>query len=95
MNPIIAERVRRAVLDLLEVIGGEHNDEELAMLLNQLGHRIARRHVAEVIRWLADAELVTCEELGSYVATRILPDGRDVANGVLTIDGVSRHKTGE
>lgn len=90
--------VRRAILDLLEEIGGEHNDDELTLLLNQLGHRVARRDIAAQLRWLAMDEpgpLVHAEQLGPYVVARILPDGRDVAAGRLLVEGISRHKTGE
>jgi hypothetical protein len=95
VNELIAPLVRRAILDLLEDIGGEQNDEVLAILLNGLGHRVARRDVAECLVWLsAVRELVKLEELGPYFVASILPDGRDVASGRLSIDGVSRHKTG-
>jgi hypothetical protein len=89
--------VRRAILDLLNDIGGEHNDDTLATLLNGIGHRVARRDVAEQLRWLAEPgdELIAIEELGPYVAARILSDGRDVAEGRLIVEGVSRFKTGE
>lgn len=93
--PVAIPVVRRAILDLLEEIGGEHNHDTLAMQLAALGHRVAGRDVAAELRWLAGQGLVHVEELGPYVVARILADGRDVAAGRLTIDGVSRHKTGE
>jgi hypothetical protein len=95
---IILPVVRRAILDLLFDVGGEHNDDTLTMLLVQLGHRVARRDVAEQLRWLAQVEglkLIEIEELGSYLAARILSDGRDVAEGRLIVEGVSRFKTGD
>ena len=87
--------VRRAILDLMHDIGGEHNDDYLAVLLGELGHRVARRDVAEQVRWLADAGLVSAEPLGPFLSCRILADGRDVADGKLLVDGVWRHKTGD
>jgi hypothetical protein len=98
--PVILPLIRRAILDLMNDAGGEHNDDVLALLLTQLGHRIARRDVAEQLRWLAkgageDCPLVSIEQLGPYVVGRILPDGRDVAEGRLIVDGVWKHKTGE
>jgi len=87
--------VRRAILDLLEEIGGEHNHDELTMLLRQLGHRVAGRDVAEQLLWLGGVGLVKAEVLGTFTVARILTDGRDVATGQLTYDGVSRHRTGE
>lgn len=94
--------IRRAILDLLNDAGGEHNDDVLTMLLVQLGHRVARRDVREQLVWLAGNEiagdgsrLVQVEELGPYMVARILPDGRDVAEGRLIVEGVWRHKTGE
>lgn len=92
---VILPVVRRAILDLLEDIGGEHNHDELAMLLRALAHRVAARDVAEQLRWLASVGLVKAEEIGPYTVARIISDGRDVANGQLTFEGVSRHKTGE
>ncbi len=95
MNEIIAPLVRRAILDLLNDVGGEHNDEVLTMTLNQLGHRVARRDVVQQMSWLADQKLLICESLGSFTVARINADGRDVAEGRLPIEGVSRFKTGE
>jgi hypothetical protein len=94
VNDLIAPIVRRAILDLLEDIGGEQNEEVLAILLNGLGHRVARRDVELCLAFLDNAKLVSSEVLGPYVVASILPDGRDVAAGRLQIDGISRHKTG-
>ena len=92
---VILPVVRRAILDLLEEIGGEHNHDTLAMQLRTLGHRVAARDIAEQLRWLDSGGLVKAEELGPYTVARIVADGRDVATGQLTFDGVSRHRTGE
>jgi hypothetical protein len=86
--------IRRAIIDLLHDIGGEQNDDYVAVLLAQLGHRIARRDIATEMMWLGDAKLVETEKLGPYVVARILPDGIDVAEGRLVVDGVWRHRTG-
>lgn len=94
MNPLVAPVVRRAILDLLDDIGGEQNDEVLALMLNQLGHRVARRDVAHCLTFLQEAGMVKAEELGPYIVCSILPDGRDAAAGRLKIDGISHHKTG-
>lgn len=91
----IVPLIRRAILDLLNDIGGEQNDDVLAMLLAQLGHRIARRDVADQLRWLADQKLIASEELGPFLVARILADGRDIAEGRLVVEGVWRHKTGD
>lgn len=91
----IAPLIRRAILDLLNDIGGEQNDDVLSMLLAQLGHRIARRDVADQLRWLAEQKLIASEELGPFVVARILADGRDIAEGRLVVEGVWRHKTGD
>ncbi|HEU4958992.1 MAG TPA: hypothetical protein VFT56_01175 [Sphingomonas sp.] len=93
--PVALPVVRRAILDLLTEIGGEHNHDTLAMQLVALGHRVAACDVADQLRWLAGVDLVHAEDLGPYVVTRVLSKGRDVAAGMLTVDGVSRHKTGE
>jgi hypothetical protein len=95
MNPFVAPVVRRAILDLLADIGGEHNDDTLSIQLNQLGHRVARRDVREQIVWLTDQKLVRSEELGMFLVVRLVSDGADVAAGRLVIDGISKLKTGE
>lgn len=88
--------VRRAILDCMFDTGGELNDDELTILLKQLGHRrVARSDVADQLRWLAEGEFVVVEDLGPYVVARILSKGRDIADGSLVVDGVWRHKTGD
>ena len=87
--------VRRAILDLLNDIGGEQNDDVLTLLLTQLGHRAARRDIGAQLDWLAERGLVAMETLGPFRVARILADGRDIAEGRLTVDGVWRHKTGD
>jgi hypothetical protein len=80
---------------MLNDIGGEQNDDVLMIMLAQLGHRIARRDVAEQMRWLAEQKLIAVEDLGPFVVGRILADGRDIAEGRLVVTGVWRHKTGD
>ncbi len=92
--PAILPTVRRAILDLLDAIGGEQSDDTLALQLLELGHRVARRDVAEQMTWLGDQGLIEVEDLGPYRIGRMLPDGGDAAGGRLTIDGLGRHKTG-
>ena len=87
--------IRRAILDLIEDIGGENNDVSLALHLAQLGHRVARSDVATELRWLADKGLVKLEVVSPYLVARSTSDGRDVARGMLTYVDVSPHKTGE
>lgn len=95
MNDIVQEVIRRAILDLLNDIGGEQNDDVLSSLLGRLGHRIARRDVRAALDWLAARDLIRVEQLSVYTVARIIADGRDVADGKLRIEGISRHKTGE
>lgn len=88
--------IRRAIVDLLNDIGGEHNDEVLAALLAELGHRISRRDVAEQLEWLAsEAKVIKLDDLGLYKVARIVADGRDIAEGRLVLEGISRFKTGD
>jgi hypothetical protein len=94
MNDVIAPVVRRAILDLLGDIGGEHNHEELQLLLNELGHRLSGAAVSECLGWLAANELVFAQTLGRFAVASISPAGRDVASGFATHEGVSPHKTG-
>ncbi|UIJ46930.1 hypothetical protein LZK98_08300 [Sphingomonas cannabina] len=93
--PVILPIVRRAILDLLDAIGGEQSDDTLQLQLLQLGHRVARRDVAEQMRWLAEHGLIEIEDLSPYLVARMLPDGVDAAAGRLTLDGIGRHKTGK
>lgn len=93
--PVLLPVIRRAIIDLLDDIGGEHNDDTLTRLLISLGHRVARRDVADQLRWLAEAGLVRAEEMPPFVVARIISDGRDVAAGTLRFEGVCRHKTGD
>lgn len=95
MNPVIQPIVRRAIVDLLTDVGGEHNDEVLQLLLVELGHRVARREVREEMLWLKAVGLIHAEEVGPLVVGRVTSDGRDVAEGRLVFEGVSKHKTGE
>ena len=94
LAPIIQPIVRRAILDLLNDIGGPQNDDVIARLLIGIGHRIARRDVATELAWLAAQKLIVVEELGPFVVGEISPDGIDVSDGNLRIDGIHRHKTG-
>lgn len=95
MNPIIQPLVRRAIVDLLTDVGGEHNDEVLYLLMLELGHRVARRDVREELLWLQDKGLIVADGAGDYIVARVTSDGRDVAEGRLVYEGVSKHKTGE
>ena len=92
---VILPLVRRAILDLLADIGGENNNVDIALLLAELGHRVARHDVAEQLLWLAERGLVHAQIVGSFVVARATSEGVDVAGGSHRVDGVSRHKTGE
>jgi Fe2+ or Zn2+ uptake regulation protein len=95
MNDLIAPVVRRAILDLLSDIGGEHTANELTLLLNELGHRLAVRDVVAQVNWLAEAKLLVVQVFDQFTTARILTDGRDVADGRYIVVGVSKFKTGE
>ncbi|WP_336958688.1 hypothetical protein [Sphingobium aquiterrae] len=95
IHPAIVPLIRRAILDLLNDVGGEQNDDYISILLNELDHRVARRDVADQMDWLAEQGLIEVSGLGPYKVGRILKDGRDAAEGRLVIDGVWRHKTGD
>ena len=95
MSAIRDEWLRRAVLDLLAAIGGEHNHAEIAYLLNESGQIVAHRDVACAMLWLGDNHLIICQRLGRFEVGRILDDGRDVANDKLIVEGVSKFRTSE
>lgn len=92
---------RRAILDMLNEIGGEHNDDVIQKWLQGWKFRISRREVRVQLQWLAERDLVRAEEFGEFgevggnviMVVRITPDGRDVSDGLMSVDGVSRHKT--
>lgn len=88
--------IRRAILDLVNDIGGEENDDVLTILLTGLGHRFPRPAVAEQMRWLADHDMRLLEvtDCGPYTVASILPNGIEVAEGRLKLDGIWKHKTG-
>lgn len=94
MKYILAETIRRAVLNMLQEFGGEHNHGEITAVLNEIGHRISRRDVADAIAWLADEGFVTTEKLEHFIVAAITADGLDVALGRLVVEGVSRFKFG-
>lgn len=95
MSELGNQWLRRAVLDLLNDIGGEHNHVVLAQLLSEIGQPVANREVAAAMAWLGDANLVICQTLGRFEVARILEDGRDVANDRLIVAGVSKFRTSE
>lgn len=88
--------IRRAILDLINDVGGEENDDVLTIMLTGLGHRFPRPAVAEQMLWLADHDMRLLEvtDCGPYTVAAILPNGREVAEGRLKLDGIWRHKTG-
>ena len=92
---VLKPTVRRAILDLVDDVGGEINDEVLALLLAELGQRVARSDVRSELQWLADAGLLKVEAVGSFLVASSTGDGRDLAAGKLRRDGVSPHKVGQ
>ena len=95
MNPVMEPVVRRAIIDLLFDVGGEQTDQELTMVLVSLSHRVTRREVAGCLTWLAEQKLIQIEPLGNFLVARILEDGRELSEGRLRVDGVSRFRTGD
>lgn len=95
ISPVIAPLVRRAILDLVADVGGELNDDTIQLCLNELGHRVARADVGAEMRWLAAMGLLVVEPVGSYLVARSTANGRDTAAGLMRVDGVGRHKTGD
>lgn len=89
--------IRRAILDLINDVGGEENDDVLTIMLTGLGHRFPRPAVAEQMRWLAlhPMNLLEVSDVGSYVVASILPNGIETAEGRLKLEGIWRHKTGK
>lgn len=95
IHPKIQPVVRRAILDLIEDVGGEINDDTATILLNELGHRVGGPDVVIELRWLADRDLLKLQEYGALVVVSSTSAGLAGARGTMTFEGVSRHKTGE
>lgn len=95
IHPAIAPIIRRAILDLLLDVGGEVNNDQITILLNELGHRVGDPDVVEELRWLATRDLLKLQEYPALVVVSSTARGRAGAAGTMRFDGVSRHKTGE
>lgn len=93
ISSVLLPLVRRAILDLVQDTGGEMNDDVITVLLNRIGHRVARREVRQEMIWLGAHGLLKTYELDTFLIASSTPDGRDIAKGVLRVDGVSRHRT--
>lgn len=87
--------IRRAILDLIDDVGGEINDDTVTILLNELGHRVGRPDVVIELRWLAEHELLKLQDYPALVVVASTVAGRAAAAGTMIFEGVSRHKTGE
>ncbi|MBZ6377356.1 hypothetical protein B5C34_05340 [Pacificimonas flava] len=92
MSETIRHIVRRAILELLADIGGRHNDAELKLLLQPMGHRVSGREIRADLQQLCDERLVALEAVGGYLIAEITEDGRDCAEGNLVAPGVYRHR---
>lgn len=95
MNPLLQPLIRRAIVQMLAEVGGEHNDEVIALMLAGLGHRVARRDVRDELEWLAGRGLVALDRVDPYLVARVLADGRDVVEGRLVVDGVYKYRLGD
>jgi hypothetical protein len=95
IHPAIAPVIRRAILDLVDDVGGEINDDQVTILLNELGHRVGGPDVVTELRWLADRGLVKLQDYPALVVVSSTSAGRAAAAGTMRFEGVSRHKTGE
>jgi len=87
--------IRRAILDVVLDVGGEVNDEDVTILLNELGHRVGGPDVVEEFNWLGAQGLLKLQEYPAYVVVSSTKAGRAVAAGTMRYDGVYQHKTGE
>ena len=94
MNAMISPIIRRAILDLLTDIGGDHNHEELTLLLRNLGHRVSFSSVAGELHTLGEWGFLRAQNVGAYTVASITPDGRDIADGMMVHEGISKFKTG-
>jgi hypothetical protein len=84
--------LRRAILDLLNAQGSSINDDIITLRLRNLGHMAARSMVRDNLQALAVWDYVSLEELGDYFVALITADGRDVSDGYVQVDGISRYK---
>lgn len=95
IHPAISPLIRRAILDLVDDVGGEVNDDAITILLNELGHRVGGPDVVIELRWLAERDLLKLQDYPALVVVSSTRAGRAAAAGTMTFEGVNRHKTGE
>jgi hypothetical protein len=87
--------IRRAILDLVLDVGGEVNDDDVTILLNELGHRVGAPDVVDEFDWLGAKELLKVQKYPAYTVVSSTKLGRAIAAGTMRYEGVSPHKTGE
>ncbi len=91
----IAEDQRLAVLSVLAADAGyAHNDRVLQSALAVVGHAVSSDRVRTIIGWLQEQELVTVEEVGDLLVSKLTTRGLDVAQGRAAQAGVRRPRPG-
>lgn len=66
------------------------NEYVLGDVLALFGHRVSRDKLRTELAWLAEQSLITIEETGGVMVTRLTSRGADVACGAGTCPGVKR-----
>lgn len=79
---------------LAEDAGYKLNTSVLQSALDAYGHSVTRDQVAVDAAWLAEQELVRCEQLGPVTVVELTARGADVASGRAEIPGVARPRPG-
>ncbi len=91
----LASDRRLCVLRLLKESGGSLNDSVLHKGLEQLGHRNqARETIRADLRFLVDAGLIVDEWVSHIQVVTITKRGVEVAEGRITVEGVTQPSIG-
>lgn len=91
LNAAWREHLRLAILRLLDDASGySANDSVLSDALRGIGFAASRDQVKAELAWLAEQDLVTCEQLTRLQVATLTGRGQDVATGAATVPGVKR-----
>ena len=94
-NEFLSQDRRLCLLRLLAESGGSGNDSVLHQGLEQLGHRNQPREVIRAdLRFLIGAGLIVDEWVGNIQIATITRRGVEVAQGRVTVEGVTKPSIG-
>lgn len=90
-----AEYRRYVLLRLLSAFPDwRGNDDILQMSLIDAGYEAGHEDVIEDMRWLAERELVTVQEVGPFLVATLTRSGGDAVHGRKRVEGLRRPLSG-